>query len=60
VVTAVEGRNHFVKKMFAALSYTVKTLNRVSFAGIHADVPVGNYRKLTQPEIDRIIEKYGR
>jgi 23S rRNA pseudouridine2605 synthase len=60
IVTAVEGRNHFVKKMFAALSYTVKNLNRISFAGIHADIPVGNYRKLTQSEIDEVIHKYGR
>ena len=60
VVTAVEGRNHFVKKMFAALSYTVKSLNRVSFAGIYADIPVGNYRELTKSEIERIIQKYGR
>ena len=59
VVTAVEGRNHFVKKMFGALSYTVKTLHRVSFAGIYADVPVGNYRKLTKSEIDEVIHKYG-
>jgi 23S rRNA pseudouridine2605 synthase len=59
VVTAVEGRNHFVKKMFGALSYTVKTLNRVSFAGVYADIPVGNYRELTKSEIDRIIHKYG-
>jgi 23S rRNA pseudouridine2605 synthase len=60
IVTAVEGRNHFVKKMFAALSYTVKNLNRISFAGIYADIPVGNYRKLTQSEIDEVIHKYGR
>jgi 23S rRNA pseudouridine2605 synthase len=60
IVTAVEGRNHFVKKMFAALSYTVKSLNRISFAGIYADIPVGNYRTLTQPEIDEVIQKYGR
>lgn len=60
IVTAVEGRNHFVKKMFAALSYTVKHLNRISFAGIHANIPVGSYRKLTQPEIDEVIHKYGK
>src|SRR5664279_1167098 len=59
IVTAVEGRNHFVKKMFGALSYTVKMLHRISFAGIQADVPVGNYRKLTQSEIDEVIHKYG-
>jgi 23S rRNA pseudouridine2605 synthase len=60
IVTAVEGRNHFVKKMFAALSYTVKNLNRISFAGIYADIPVGNYRKLTRSEIEEVIQKYGK
>ncbi|MDR3610129.1 MAG: pseudouridine synthase [Ignavibacteriaceae bacterium] len=60
IVTAVEGRNHFVKKMFAALSYTVKALNRLSFAGIHADIPVGAYRKLTKSEIEEVINKYGK
>jgi 23S rRNA pseudouridine2605 synthase len=59
LVTAVEGRNHFVKKMFAALGYTVKALNRVSFAGLQADVPLGKYRKLTQSEIEEIRNKYG-
>ena len=60
IVTAVEGRNHFVKKMFAALSYTVKNLNRISFANIYADIPVGNYRKLTKSEIEEVIHKYGK
>lgn len=60
IVTAVEGRNHFVKKMFAALSYTVKALNRISFAGIYPDIPVGSYRKLTLSEIEDIINKYAK
>jgi len=58
VVTATEGRNHFVKKMFGALAYEVKSLNRKSFAGFTADVPPGAYRMLTEEEIQRIIQKY--
>lgn len=58
LVTATEGRNHFVKKMFGALAYDVKALNRRSFAGFFADVPPGAYRNLSDDEIKRIIQKY--
>ncbi len=59
-VVAIEGRNHFVKRMFRALGYTVTSLNRKSFAGITADVSVGNYRELSLKEIKGIFNKYGR
>ncbi len=59
-VTAVEGRNHFVKNMFGALGYKVLALDRISFAGIKADISNGKYRKLTEQEVSLIIEKYGR
>lgn len=51
IVECTEGRNHFVKKMFSTLNYTVLKLHRKSFAGIKADIPVGTYRKLTKDEI---------
>ena len=57
-VNCVEGRNHFVKNMFGALGYTVQSLNRKSFAGLTADVPVGGYRKLSDTEIKKIINEY--
>ena len=59
-VTAIEGRNHFVKNMFSALGYTVTALNRLSFAGIYADIPVGAYRKMNKTEIDGVIQKYAK
>ena len=59
-VTAIEGRNHFVKNMFSALGYTVLTLNRKSFAGIDADIPIGQYRVLRKEEISGVIETYGK
>jgi len=59
-VTAVEGRNHFVKNMFGALGYTVESLNRKSFAGIIADIPVGTYRVLNKDEISGVIKTYGK
>lgn len=57
-VTVVEGRNHFVKKMFSALGCNVVSLNRKSFAGIKADIPVGAYRKLSEKEVKGIINSY--
>jgi 23S rRNA pseudouridine2605 synthase len=59
VITCIEGRNRFVKRMFAALGYTVTALNRKSFAGIESDIPVGNYRMLTSAEIKKLQKIYG-
>ncbi len=57
-VTAVEGRNHFVKNMFGTLGYKVLALDRTSYAGIKADIGNGKYRKLTDAEIRSVTEKY--
>lgn len=59
LVTSEEGRNHFVKNMFACLGYTVKTLHRRTYAGISADnmSPAG-YRTLTKEEIARVYKKF--
>jgi pseudouridine synthase len=57
-VKSVEGRNHFVKKMFEAIGYNVKSLNRKSFAGIKADIPLGSYRVMKKSEIQKLINKY--
>ncbi len=53
-VQCTEGRNHFVKKMFTTINYTVEKLHRSSFAGIIPDIPIGSYRKLTQDEIRKL------
>ncbi len=58
-VTAVEGRNHFVKNMFGALGYNVLALSRKSYAGIECDIPVGMHRALTKEEISGVIKNYG-
>lgn len=57
-VKCYEGRNHFVKRMFASLGYTVKALNRSSYAGLTADIPIGAYRKLSLSEINKITDQY--
>ena len=55
----VEGRNHFVKRMFETLGYNVKNLSRKSFAGITAgNLREGSYRKISPEEIQKIIRKY--
>jgi 23S rRNA pseudouridine2605 synthase len=53
-VECTEGRNHFVKKMFTTINYTVEKLHRSSFAGIVPDIPIGSYRKLTPDEIKKL------
>ncbi len=42
--------------MFALLGYEVKKLNRKSFAGIEANIPVGSYRELTIAEIKKLYQ----
>ena len=57
-VESVEGRNHFVKRMFQALGQNVKSLNRKSFAGIKADIPIGSYREMNKTEVQKLIKRY--
>ena len=59
-ISCEEGRNKFVKRMFGRLGYFVVELNRISYAGINLDVPVGKFRILTQKEIKLIKEKYSK
>ncbi|MFC2082125.1 pseudouridine synthase [Bacteroidota bacterium] len=59
IVTVVEGRNRFVKRMFGALGYNVVNLDRKSYAGFCVkDIPVGSYRKLSYNEINDVVKKY--
>jgi 23S rRNA pseudouridine2605 synthase len=57
-VMCYEGRNHFVKRMFANLGYSVKNLVRISYAGVYADIPTGTYRKLSTAEVKNITKHY--
>lgn len=57
-ITCEEGRNRFVKRMFGKLGYTVIDLNRVSYAGIILDLPIGKSRHLTSQELQSIKQKY--
>lgn len=54
IVQCTEGRNHFVKKMFTTLNYTVEKLHRSSFAGLVPDIPIGSFRKLSNEELQKL------
>lgn len=60
-VSVVEGRNHFVKRMFGTLGYFVDRLERVSFADFNVKgLPPGAFRKLAFSEIEKFYKEYGK
>ncbi len=59
-VITVEGRNHFVKRMFSALGYFVYKLKRIRFGPfVLKNIPSGAYRILNESEIKQVYETYG-
>lgn len=59
-ITTVEGRNHFVKRMFGYLGYHVEKLERVSFGNFDVKgIPDGSYRKLSYDDIQNFYKTYG-
>ncbi len=58
LISCEEGRNHFIKRMFEKLGYTVVNLNRSGFAGIKADIPVGSFRNLNKDEVRKLFSTY--
>lgn len=56
-VTTVEGRNHFVKKMFDSIGYRVKELHRLRYGKfIIKNMRRGEYRIVTPREIKSIMK----
>jgi 23S rRNA pseudouridine2605 synthase len=56
LVSLQEGRNREVRRIFDALGYDVKQLERVAFAGLTAvGLKRGEWRKLTRKEVDHLI-----
>ena len=51
-LTISEGRYHQVKRMFAAVNNYVTQLHRKQIGNIVLDIPEGEYRPLTQDEIN--------
>lgn len=55
LVTIHSGRNHIIKRLFGALKYFVKKLDRPNIAGlVKKGIAVGGYRELTEKEIEKL------
>lgn len=55
-----EGRNREVRRIFEALEYEVKSLERISFAGITTEgIPRGKWRFLNHLEVKHIRQQVG-
>ena len=58
-VVTMEGRYHFVKKMFNALGYQVETLHRIRFGSFELqNIKIGTYIKLDKKIIEMFIETH--
>ena len=56
-VTVTEGRNHLIRRLFAAVGHPVSKLRRESFATVSCrDLERGHIRELSQAEVDRLRE----
>lgn len=55
-ITISEGKFHQVKKMFSALGTKVVYLKRVQIGDLVLDIDLGQYRKLTQEDINKILK----
>ncbi len=59
LVVLHEGRNREVRRMFEAIKFDVRQLDRVSFAGITPlGLPRGEWRHLHRTEIEYLKKKY--
>jgi len=56
-LTLTEGRFHQVKRMFAAIGNKVKSLHRQQISTLELDVGIGDWRYLTQAEVDALSVK---
>ena len=60
-VTLHSGKNRVVRRMFEALGYNVKKLDRVQYATLSKrGLPIGLWRKLSRKEIDQLKKAGGR
>lgn len=54
-ITVTEGRNHLIRRLFAAVGHPVSKLRRESFATVSCrDLERGHIRELSMAEIDRL------
>jgi 23S rRNA pseudouridine2604 synthase len=53
-IVLTQGLNRQIRRMCEYLGYTVIKLRRVRIMNVHLDLPVGEWRDLTQDELDEI------
>jgi 23S rRNA pseudouridine2605 synthase len=54
-IVVTEGRNHLVKRMFAAIGHTVLKLKRIEYGPVSlGDLPFGQTRYLTFEEVEKL------
>ncbi len=53
-VTIIEGRNRQVRKMFEEVGHHVEKIRRVRYGPLALDVPPGDWRNLTLPEVAKL------
>ena len=57
-LTLTEGRFHQVKRMFAAIGNKVKSLHRQQISELELDIGIGEWRHLTQTEVEALSVKF--
>lgn len=53
-IILTQGLNRQIRRMCEYLEYRVKKLKRIRIMNVHLDLPVGEWRDLTQSELDEI------
>jgi 23S rRNA pseudouridine2605 synthase len=53
-VTLIEGQNREIRRMFEKVGHHVEKIKRVRYGPLSLDVPPGEFRELTTPEVDRL------
>jgi len=53
-ITLIEGRNRQIRRMFEAVGHHVEKIKRVRYGPLALDVPPGEFRPLTEKELDRL------
>ena len=56
-IILTEGYNRQIRRMCQAFGYHVRTLKRIRFMHLHLDVKEGQYRLLTENEINKLRNK---
>ncbi len=58
-ITAIEGRNRQIRRMFTQIGHHVEKIKRVRYGPLELDVEPGKYRHLTSQEVERLKSPTG-